>query len=504
MARESVPFKRADGVTQSERYLGNLCDGTFLSMWSYPGIYRDQRNGQQQRGDGKEICDLMVVFENHVLLFSDKDCAFPNTGSLDLDWSRWYRKAIRASADQLWGAERWIHAHPDRIFVDRTCTQPFPIALPEVDAMHVHRIIVAHNAGDRCRQHLGGHGSLMLDSTLEGMGTPFTVGHIDKSQGFVHVLDDISLGVVLRTLDTISDLVAYLGKKERFLLGAVSIHSAGEEELLSLYLRRTGADSQHDFVVDGRYAAVALQEGLWEEFCSNPQRQAQLEADKVSYSWDALIETFASHSYAHTQHFTTHPALRDQEKLLRFLARETRTRRRMLAGTLHEMLRTTAHTHRRTRVFLPSHTGDPHFVFLLLPEGAGGDYEEYRELRRNLLYAYCVITKLRYPDALDIVGVATETGTDEHRSEDLIYYDAREWDADTEAYALSLHNDIGLLKDVTEARFVEYEYPHVARGAGHPPAMRPATIARATRKVGRNDPCPCGSGNKHKRCCGTR
>ena len=89
MARESVPFKRADGVTQSERYLGNLCDGTFLSMWSYPGIYRDQRNGQQQRGDGKEICDLMVVFENHVLLFSDKDCAFPNTGSLDLDWSRW-------------------------------------------------------------------------------------------------------------------------------------------------------------------------------------------------------------------------------------------------------------------------------------------------------------------------------------------------------------------------------------------------------------------------------
>jgi len=24
---------------------------------------------------------------------------------------------------------------------------------------------------------------------------------------------------------------------------------------------------------------------------------------------------------------------------------------------------------------------------------------------------------------------------------------------------------------------------------------------RAARKVGRNDPCPCGSGKKHKRCC---
>jgi len=24
------------------------------------------------------------------------------------------------------------------------------------------------------------------------------------------------------------------------------------------------------------------------------------------------------------------------------------------------------------------------------------------------------------------------------------------------------------------------------------------------RKVGRNDPCPCGSGKKYKRCCGAR
>ena len=24
---------------------------------------------------------------------------------------------------------------------------------------------------------------------------------------------------------------------------------------------------------------------------------------------------------------------------------------------------------------------------------------------------------------------------------------------------------------------------------------------RATPKIGRNDPCPCGSGKKHKKCC---
>jgi preprotein translocase subunit SecA len=31
---------------------------------------------------------------------------------------------------------------------------------------------------------------------------------------------------------------------------------------------------------------------------------------------------------------------------------------------------------------------------------------------------------------------------------------------------------------------------------------RPATVRRSQPKVGRNDPCPCGSGKKYKRCCG--
>ena len=31
---------------------------------------------------------------------------------------------------------------------------------------------------------------------------------------------------------------------------------------------------------------------------------------------------------------------------------------------------------------------------------------------------------------------------------------------------------------------------------------RPATVRRTQPKVGRNDPCPCGSGKKYKRCCG--
>jgi SEC-C motif-containing protein len=34
------------------------------------------------------------------------------------------------------------------------------------------------------------------------------------------------------------------------------------------------------------------------------------------------------------------------------------------------------------------------------------------------------------------------------------------------------------------------------------PQEKPKTFVRDEAKVGRNDPCPCGSGKKYKKCCG--
>ncbi len=48
----------------------------------------------------------------------------------------------------------------------------------------------------------------------------------------------------------------------------------------------------------------------------------------------------------------------------------------------------------------------------------------------------------------------------------------------------------------------EHEHVHgpgCSHGHGHEPA---APVVRAAPKVGRNDPCPCGSGKKFKKCCG--
>ena len=71
-------------------------------------------------------------------------------------------------------------------------------------------------------------------------------------------------------------------------------------------------------------------------------------------------------------------------------------------------------------------------------------------------------------------------------------------------------------KPQVEDRSVVYSHPQVeAIGGGTPQVARPTagaapqsrrstveTFKRSGRKVGRNEPCPCGSGRKYKRCCG--
>ena len=41
----------------------------------------------------------------------------------------------------------------------------------------------------------------------------------------------------------------------------------------------------------------------------------------------------------------------------------------------------------------------------------------------------------------------------------------------------------------------------MGRGGGQQ-RRKPQTVKREGKKVGRNEPCPCGSGKKYKKCCG--
>ena len=492
--------------TPSERYLYALCRRSFLSMWSFTSLYRDQGR-YQGRGQGKELCDLMVVFEDHVIIFSDKHCKFPRTADLATDWSRWFRRAIWKSSRQAWGAARWIQSFPDRVYLDGKCTRPLPIAIPSSDRLTLHLIVVAHDSTERCREELGGSGSLMIIPSVVGRDhfdrgisrvVPFSVGILDPSRYFIHVLDDFTLEVLLSTLDTISDFTAYLAKKEALIAEGRLLSAAGEEDLLALYLQHLNDAGEHDFVVPDTAQGIVVLEGPWDDFTMSAQRRAQLEANELSYAWDALIEKFSLHIITGTQHFATDPSIRAQEPMIRFLAREPRTRRRMLGRALCDMIATTPDDKNRLRVIVPSKIGDPYYVFILLPKPDFLSEEEYRTARKNYLEACCMVTKLRFPNAKDIVGIATETGSVARRSEDAIHMDASEWTPAMAAEAVALQRELSILTDPSKFEGTEYEYPLLAEAPGSHP------LPWVPKHYPRNRPCPCGSGRKFKACHGRK
>ncbi len=483
----------SQGTTPAERYLAQLCRRTFLSLWSYPNVFREVNS----RGSkiGHEVCDLLVVFENRVLIFSDKDCAVPETGDIHLDWGRWFRRAVIKNARQAHGAERHLRHSKENLFLDSQCTQRLPVT-PEInESTRFHLLVVAHRIAQRCSEELGGSGSLMLNSALkgaEGHTIPFQIGDLDPSRSFVHILDESSLDVLLNEMDTLSDLATYLDRKEEFLRSSIDVMAAGEEELLWWYLKHADDDGKHCFdVPDKRADLLVFEEGAYRSDLGHPQRLAKLEANEVSYTWDELIERFAFHAMGGTQVLSSSGGLSDTEQILRWMARESRTRRRMLARQLLECVSTTPVHLTRTTVGIPSSPGDPYYVFVMFPWIHGAGMHDNRLMRHNFLEAACMVVRLKFPDAVDVVGIATESGASSSwRSEDAMYCNFRDWTPAMAAQAQEYQRELKILTSPKETRETEYEYPE------------PTPRLILPMNVGRNEPCPCGSGKKFKRCHG--
>ena len=148
--------------TPTEQFLARLCRRSFLSLWSLPHPHRNTHPVPH------ELCDVLVIFGNDVILFSDKSVTFPGHHDVQVAWARWYRAAVSDSAKQLFGAARWLREYPDRVFADPQCLQPLPIPIPESSIARYHLISVAWGAGDACQAFYGAGSSrsLMIKSDL--------------------------------------------------------------------------------------------------------------------------------------------------------------------------------------------------------------------------------------------------------------------------------------------------------------------------------------------------
>jgi hypothetical protein len=279
--------------------------------------------------------------------------------------------------------------------------------------------------------------------------------------------------VLIHELDTISDFVAYIAKKES-LLGDEKriIMATGEEQLVAMYLSNLNQNQEHDFIdiptdVDG----VMIDESHWESFVNKPQYIAKKKADEVSYVWDKLIEHFTKYIVTAQLDFSQSPDISHHEQAIRVMAAEPRIRRRQLGEALIDALDKNLEGRKFARLVLSNDLPDTAYVFLILPVPDGVDYQEYRQYRRALLMQYCTVVKLEAPNAKQIFGFSTEPldkgKKGKGSSEDIILMpvDDTEWTPEREEEARQIQKEfrIFLKENVKTRSSTDYEFPKLKK-----------------------------------------
>ena len=474
--------------TSTERHLELLCRRSFLSMWAHRSPFRDQRDNARAT-QGKELCDLLAVFEDDVFLFSVKAIEWKEHPKPGVAWKRWHSRAIEGSVKQLAGAERWLRAFPGRVFADRTCTTPLPVALPDPSCARIHRIAVAHGSAAACRQYFGGgSGSLMLN-TLAEAEIPFVVGREACKPEFVHVFDEATLDLIFSNLDTIPDFRDYILAKELLLGNGVDIVATGEEDLLARFLKNKDPQdpNKHGFGDASDYDLYCLTEGEWIDFEKSPQKAARDAANADSYMWDELIGRFAEHSIAGSQYFTSSDGPQQSERTLRILNGECRTIRRALVQDWRKRVSSMGNSPYRVMGARTPDNTIRAYTFLSVRREDTEGYDEYRLRRLHMLTMCTALSRIRRPEIHAHVGIG-HGPIDNDTSEDVILIDDQAWSSELEAEALAFRKESGVLQGFTEANVTTPEYPPVSQ------THRP-------RGSERNLPCPCGSSRKWKKCC---
>lgn len=404
------------GATESERYLGRLAQKAFLSLWSYSNVYTDE--GRKGTGNGKEFCDLLVVFGNDVILFSDKHCEFKPHADINVAWSRWYKRAIEKSAKQLAGAESWLKRFPNRLFLDPSCTTKLPIQLPDPSKQRIHLIAVARGATAHAETYWGGgsSGSLFIDTKLvetDHYSVPFCIGWVLPSRRFVHVFDEMTLDIAMQELDTISDFTNYLRKKqEHFSTPEVDFIVHGEEELIANFITRYDAQTnQHNFPITPPGALVTTREGGWKKIVSSKAYRKRRKANEISYIWDKLIEFQNKHIISGTASAPFgDESITNYERVMRTMAQENRITRRVLGASIFRAQQVNVTGNRFTRTIVRPPKMDRAYVLMSLPKSKILTEAQYIELRRNDLVAYCYRCKLKFNSVREVIGIAFEPG----------------------------------------------------------------------------------------------
>lgn len=481
------------GVTESERLLAQFCQKSFLKLWTYPNPYKD---------DGKEFCDSIAVFGNDVFVFFDRRSELPISEDKDplVLWNRWKKNVIDKQIVTAHGAERYLRAGRP-LYIDGKRTKPFPLKIDPEKAV-IHKIIVAHGAKEACLHSSPEniYGSLGISytetdsvkiSSLEAEH-PFTL-ILDKNSP-VHILDSHNLSIILGELDTVTDLLNYLNEKTKAIAHLDILTYCGEEDLLAHYYKNYDKKLKQHYIGTNnkKVNGVMISQGDWKDFVESETYWATKSANKISYMWDELIQRTCQNSLDGT--IGGNADLSRGPSAIYEMVKEPRFMRREIADGMMHAIDNFPNTNVATRKVSLMPSSDPKTAYVFLQLKLTKDMEsapDARQKRQAVLEIACGAAKNKFPKFNKIVGIGMEPPKySESIAEDFILMPCEKWPKELQEHYKSLNAGWDFFetkslkkREITVNEFVQFK-------------------AKSTGKIGRNEPCPCGSERKYKKCCG--
>ncbi len=383
-------------MTPSEKFVAELCKNAFLSFWSFPSPLGKKN---------KELCDLLVVCDPDIIIFSVKEVAIKDTGDISTDSERWHRKAVEKSVDQIYGAERILGLMDEVVLADGITK----VKLPDKSKRRIHRVAVAFGAQNKL---------------------PFSYG--DFGKGFVHTFDEIALPIFLNELDTISDFVEYLLALEDFFKNRRRVLNAGPEDTLALYL-------QSGFNIPEEADLISIDPEMWTDYRKSEEYITERELNKKSYLWDKIIETLTK---SHDDNILLQSISRDNlEVSIRQMNRESRYSRRVFSNMLMEVwgdgVNKSSIKARLAKTNIP---GSQTYVFLK----RGDD----REQSKKELGLRCFVARYLCSDCNSVIGIACNPIVKgEGYSFDVVYINIDNWTDEMSVNAEEMINEFGYFKN---------------------------------------------------------
>lgn len=472
---------RTTGHTPTEQQLALLCDKAFHKLWTYPSPRKE---------DGKELCDLLVVFEGRSIIFFDRENRKleGDFGSSETNWKRWKRDTIDRQVKTAAGAERYLRSGR-KVYLDPQCTQELPV---EIDREgQIHKVVVAHGAKDACERASSENvsGSLAISYGPAGrkIDIPFFI-EIDRSNP-VHIFDSNSLGVIFENLDTIHDFSSYLEEKERAIAHYPVVTYCGEEDLLAHYLSNFRDKKYRIGVPDPDIDFILIGEGEWRSFEQSTPYLERQRANSISFVWDELINQ-ASNQVSEGP-FATGDKRFIRHGALKYMAREPRLSRRALSERVVHAIDAFPKSVSgpvRLASFMSSYF--PKQAYVLLQVASFGMNEaDLSEIRSAMLEIACAALRNFLPNLERVVGIAMGAPRFHPASSvDFGVLDCVEWpDAVAQRYRAE-NEHFGFFRAGPSAFSTQSSSDFPSQGS-------------VSKKIGRNSPCPCGSRRKFKHCC---